>query len=143
MSTIQREIIPAVFPFIRYRNATAAVEWLVEAFGFQKVMVTPGPDGGIAHAELSIGRGVIMLGDARDDELRMKTPGELGAVNQGIYVSVPDPDAHYERARRAGAEIVLTIRDTDYGSREYVARDLEGNLWSFGSYAPEPRVQGE
>jgi uncharacterized glyoxalase superfamily protein PhnB len=145
MSTIRSEVIPAVFPFLRYRDANAAIEWLVEAFGFRKGMVTPGRDGGVAHAELGVGQGVIMLGDACDDILRMKTPGELGAVNQGVYVSVPDPDAHYERARRAGAEIVVELYDTSYGSREYAARDPEGNLWCFGSYVPavaEPEGAG-
>lgn len=138
MPTDRSEIIPAIFPFLRYRDAHAAIEWLVEAFGFREGMITPSPDGGVAHAELSIGQGVIMLGDASDDVLRLKTPAELGAVNQGIYVSVPDPDAHYERARRAGAEIVMEIYDTGYGSREYAARDPEGNLWCFGSYVPRP-----
>jgi uncharacterized glyoxalase superfamily protein PhnB len=136
MSTTRTEVTPALYPFLRYRDAVAAIEWLVEAFGFQKGMIVPGREGGIAHAELSLGRGVIMLGDACDDVLGMKTPRELGAVNQGIYVCVPDPDAHYARALSAGAEIVIPLRDMDYGSREYAARDPEGNLWSFGSYAP-------
>jgi uncharacterized glyoxalase superfamily protein PhnB len=136
MSTTRTQVTPALYPFLRYRDAAAAIEWLVEAFGFRKGMIAPGRDGGIAHAELYLGQGVLMLGDACDDALGMKTPRELGAVNQGIYVSVPDPDAHYARARSAGAEIVIALHDTDYGSREYAARDLEGNLWSFGSYAP-------
>ena len=54
----------------------------------------------------------------------------------GINIVVADPDAHYERARAAGAEIVRELTDEDYGSREYSARDLEGNLWSFGTYDP-------
>lgn len=61
----------------------------------------------------------------------------LGAWSQGVYVSVPDPDAHYEQAVRAGAEIVIAPHDTSYDSREYAARDPEGNLWCFGSYVPE------
>lgn len=72
----------------------------------------------------------------KDDALGMRSPTELGAVNQGIYVVVDDADAHYARARAAGAEIVLDIKDQPYGSREYTVRDLEGNLWSFGTYAP-------
>ena len=59
-------------------------------------------------------------------------------MNQGVYVIVDDGiDAHFERARTAGAEIVRELHDTDYGSRDYVARDPEGNLWSFGTYRPE------
>jgi uncharacterized glyoxalase superfamily protein PhnB len=51
-------------------------------------------------------------------------------------VAVEDVDAHAERAKAAGAEIVRELNDTDYGSREYAARDLEGNVWSFGTYRP-------
>ena len=57
-------------------------------------------------------------------------------VQQGVYVQVEDVDAHYARARAAGAEIVRPLQDTDYGSREYSVRDLEGHLWSFGTYQP-------
>lgn len=95
-----------------------------------------GPDGTIAHAELRLGSDVFMLGTAADDFLGMKTPRQLGAVNQGLYVVVADPDAHYARAKAAGAEIIMEPRDMEYGSREYGARDLEGNLWSFGTYRP-------
>ena len=49
---------------------------------------------------------------------------------------VDDPDGHYERAKGAGAEIVMELTDTDYGSRDYSAREPEGNIWSFGTYLP-------
>jgi len=125
-----------LFPFLRYRDALAAIDWLVKGFGFSEQMVVPGENGTVAHAQLGFGSGVIMLGTARDDELGMKSPRDLGAVNQGIYVYVEDVDSHYERARVADAEIVRGPEDTDYGSREYTARDLEGHLWSFGTYRP-------
>jgi len=125
-----------LFPFLRYRDAPAAIDWLVKAFGFGERMVVPGENGTVAHAELSFGPGVIMLGTARDDELRIKSPRDLGAVSGGIYVYVEDVVEHCERARAAGAEIIRGPDDTDYGSREYTARDLEGHLWSFGSYRP-------
>jgi uncharacterized glyoxalase superfamily protein PhnB len=58
-------------------------------------------------------------------------------VNQGVYVIVDERiDEHYERAVAAGAEVVRPIHDTDYGSRDYIVRDPEGNLWSFGTYRP-------
>lgn len=125
-----------LFPFLRYRDAQAAIDWLVGAFGFSEQMVVPGENGTVAHAQLSFASGVIMLATARDDELRIKSPRDLGAVNQGIYVCLEDPDAHCERARGAGAEIIRGPENTDYGSREYTARDLEGHLWSFGTYRP-------
>lgn len=125
-----------LFPFLRYRDAPAAINWLLKAFGFEEQMVVPGDNGTVAHAQLSFGPGVIMLGTVRDDELRMKSPRDLGAVNQGIHVYLEDVDTHCERARAAGAEIIRGPENTDYGSREYTARDLEGHLWSFGTYRP-------
>ena len=125
-----------LFPFLRYRDAPAAIDWLVKAFGFEEQMVVPGENGTIAHAQLSVSSGIIMLGTARDDELRIKSPRDLGAVNQGIYVYLEEVDAHCERARAAGTEIIRGPENTDYGSREYTARDLEGHLWSFGTYRP-------
>ena len=123
---------PNIFPALRYRNGSAAVEWLGRAFGFEKHLVVPGPEGNVAHAEMKLGSGMIMLGSG-------KHHGENNPwdeVQQGVYVQVEDVDAHYARARAAGAEIVRPLQDTDYGSREYSVRDLEGHLWSFGTYQP-------
>jgi uncharacterized glyoxalase superfamily protein PhnB len=125
-----------VFPFLRYRDACAAVRWLCDAFGFEEKAVFTGPDGTVAHAELGAGGGVVMLGSAKQDALGLRTPRELGAVTGGIYVRVEDADAHHRRAVAAGAEVVLELREMEYGSREYTCRDPEGNLWSFGTYRP-------
>jgi uncharacterized glyoxalase superfamily protein PhnB len=126
-----------VFPCLRYKDAPAAIEWLVRAFGFEKQMVLANPDGTIAHAQLKMGPGIVMLASAREDRFGMKTPSELGGVTQSIYVALDEVDSHYQRARGAGAEIVMEIQDMDYGSRDYSARDLEGNLWQFGTYRPD------
>ncbi len=123
--------------FMNYADARAALDWLERAFGFERLSVHDGPDGTVAHAELRFGDGMIMLGSVGSNDLGMKTPRELGAVNQGVYVIVDDGiDAHFEQARAAGAEVVRELHDTDYGSRDYAARDPEGNLWSFGTYRP-------
>ncbi len=128
-----------VIPTLRYHDAAAALEWLCEAFGFEKHLVVPGEDGAIAHAQLVFGNGMVMLGSAGAgafDDLQ-KPPNALGgAVSQSPYIVVEDADAHYARAVAAGAEIVLDIRDEDYGGREYSCRDPEGHLWNFGSYDP-------
>ena len=125
-----------MFPFMRYRDARAAIDWLVRAFAFEERGVYPGPDGTIAHAELGRGGSVVMLGSAKEDNLGLKAPRELGGATQGIYVYVLDIDEHYARAKAAGAEIIYELRTTEYGSREYGARDPEGHLWSFGTYLP-------
>lgn len=124
---------------MRYRDAPAAIEWLVKAFGFEKHLVVPKPDGTIAHAQLSFGNGMIMLATAIDSEFGrlMKLPDQIGgAETQTSYVIVKDADAHYARAKAAGAKIVLDIKDQDYGGRGYSCRDPEGHLWSFGTYDP-------
>jgi uncharacterized glyoxalase superfamily protein PhnB len=127
-----------VFPGMRYENASAAIDWLEKAFGFQRQMVVPGPEGTVAHAQLVFNGGMIMLGSYREDVFRYKTPRQAGGVTQAIYLYVADIDAHFEKAKGAGAEIVFALKDTDYGSREYSARDPEGHLWHFGTYLPDP-----
>jgi uncharacterized glyoxalase superfamily protein PhnB len=120
-----------IFPAYRYRDARAAIDWLGRAFGFEPRMVVDGPNGTVAHAELVVGGAMVMLGSARDGDGYAPPPGGAAA-----YVVVADPDAHLERARAAGADVVRELADTDYGSREYSARDPEGNHWSFGTYQP-------
>lgn len=109
------------------------------AFGFTKLLVVPGEGGTVTHAQLSFGNGMIMLGSVRDDAFGrlLKTPGDLGgAGTQSAYLIVDDADAHYAGAVAAGAEIVLDIKDEDYGGRGYSCRDPEGHLWNFGTYNP-------
>jgi uncharacterized glyoxalase superfamily protein PhnB len=118
---------PNIFPALRYRDGNAALEFLKSAFGFEEKAVYRGEDGAIHHAELKLGAGMVMFGERPDAE-----PSD----SHTIYVVVADADAHHDRARSAGAEIVRDLEDMDYGSREYGARDLEGNLWSFGTYDP-------
>ncbi len=121
----------SVFPSLRYRDAARAIDFICDAFGFERHQVVENPDGTIAHAELKFGDGAVMLGTDRDDSYGSH-------AGQGwMYVVVEDADAHYARAKAAGADIVRELEDQDYGSRDYSARDFEGNLWSFGTYRPE------
>lgn len=123
---------PTLYPCLSYRDAPAAMDWLIEAFGFEKKVVYEGEDGTIEHAELGYGPSRIMFGSDRGPDDRYGPH-----VGQAwIYMVVDDPDAHYERAKAAGAEIVEELHDQDYGSRDYSARDPEGNLWNFGTYQP-------
>ncbi|MGH2841349.1 MAG: VOC family protein [Solirubrobacteraceae bacterium] len=119
------------FPVLRYRDARAAIDWLGEAFGFTEKEVHEGEDGTIVHAELYTGKGIVMLSTDRDDD-----GWGAHAGNGWAYLVVDDPDALHERAVAAGAEIIRPLEDTDYGSRDFSARDPEGNRWSFGTYAP-------
>ena len=128
---------PRIIPTMRYIDAPAAIEWLVNALGAEKQLVVPGDDGTIAHAQLKLGDAFIMLGSTKDDVLQMRSPRELGGVTQSLYVYADDLDDRYERAKAAGAEILIALRDTEYGSREFSVRDPEGQLWHFGTYWPE------
>jgi uncharacterized glyoxalase superfamily protein PhnB len=132
---------PTIYPALSYRDAAAAIAFLENALGFETLMQVPGEDGGIVHAELRLGDGVIMLGTAQDAR-GWKSPLDLAGTSQTVYVVVEDVDAHYGRAKAAGAEIDYEPRDTDYGSREYGLRDPEGHFWSFGTYAPELEPKG-
>lgn len=124
----------SLIPTFRYRDAPAAIELLCEAFGFERHQVFEGPNGTIAHAELKLGDDMIMLGSlpAPGEENRL----DLQAGGSSVYVIVDDVDAHHARSVAAGLEIVREPRDTEYGSREYTARDPDGNFWSFGTYRP-------
>ena len=125
-----------IFPALRYRDAPAAIEWLGRAFGFEPRMVVDGEPGTVAHAELTFDGAMIMLGSVRPPASDAYSAAAPPPGATALYMVVADPDAHCERARSAGAEIVRELQDTDYGSREYSARDLEGNVWSFGTYQP-------
>ena len=126
-----------IIPTLRYRNAKAAIDWLCKAFGFEAKMVVPGAGGKVAHAELVLGNGMIMLGDAETEYGHLvAAPLKGRSVTQGLYVVVADVDGHYARAKAGGAEIVLDLKTQDYGGRDYTARDLEGHVWTFGTYDP-------
>jgi uncharacterized glyoxalase superfamily protein PhnB len=127
-----------MIPFLRYEDADAALRFLVEAFGFEERAVHRGEGDAIEHAELAYGNGMVMIGSIREDggPIQVKSPKQLGGASQGIYVVVDDPDAHHDHAKAAGAEILTGLTDQDYGSREYIALDPEGNVWSFGTYDP-------
>jgi uncharacterized glyoxalase superfamily protein PhnB len=119
-----------IYPTFQYTDPRTAIEWLGAAFGFTAQQVHEGPDGSIAHAELTFESGMIMVGRRTGSRVR-PAPDDFA-----VYVAVDDIEAHHARATAAGAELVQPLRDTDYGTREYAARDIEGNVWSFGTYRP-------
>jgi uncharacterized glyoxalase superfamily protein PhnB len=121
---------PTVFPTLSYDDAEAALDFLTTAFGAEQHAVYRDETGAIHHAEVRLGNGIVMFGSARGDVAATRGAGG------GIYVVVKDPDAHCARARGAGAETVRDLHDEPYGSREYSARDPEGNTWHFGTYQP-------
>lgn len=125
----------SVWPILAYRDCRAAIRFLVDAFGFEETAVyaADGDDDVIVHAELRWpGGGGIMLGSAGTGQ---EPFSDRPAGAASIYIVTAEPDALHDRAVAAGAGIARALRDEDYGSRGFTARDPEGNLWSFGTYA--------
>ena len=129
-----------LIPCLRYHDAVAAIDWLGRAFGFQKNAVYLGPNNTVAHAQLTFGGGMIMLGSVDNGSeygRNIVQPEEISLrETQHPYLVVPDADAVYATAKAAGATIVSDIVDVDYGGRAFSCRDLEGHLWSIGTYDP-------
>lgn len=128
-----------IIPTLRYRDAPSAIEWLCRVFGFKKKLVVPNEDGTIAHAQLTLGSGMIMLASAVDNDFGrlIKQPdGSDGTETQSPYIIVSDADVVYERVKADGGRIALDIKDEDYGGRGFSCQDPEGHLWNVGSYNP-------
>jgi len=119
-----------------YEDVGGALEWLGKAFGFSERMRMPGPDGGIMHAEMDVADARIMLGPESADG-GMRGPGQLGGVNQSLYVFVDDVDAHCAQARAAGATIVSEPETMFWGDRMYYAQDNEGHHWNFATHVKD------
>jgi uncharacterized glyoxalase superfamily protein PhnB len=139
MSSIPKQTLCGVIPCLRYRDATAAIEWLRSTLGFEVQFVVPEADGGVAHAQLTFGNSMIMLGSAFDSDYGrlLKQPHEIGGfVTQSSYLVVNDADVVYGRVLEAGGKILLDIKDEDYGGRGFTCSDPEGHVWSIGTYDP-------
>jgi uncharacterized glyoxalase superfamily protein PhnB len=123
-----------MYPCLSYRDPRAAMDWLKNTLGFEEHAVHEGEKGSIAHAEFVLDGQVIMFGSEAE-------PGSslLGQPPSGssIYIVVDDPDARYDRAVAAGADVERELRDEEYGSRGFTLKDPEGNFWSLGTYRPE------
>jgi len=121
-------------------DAREAIGWLERTFGVTPTVVYDADDGGVAHAQLLVAGNLVMIGSSRNDDYPVRSPKEVNAVTGGLYVVLPDAasvDELHGRAAAAGASIAQAPYDTDYGSHEFRAFDLEGHPWTFGTYRPE------
>lgn len=128
--------MPAVLPYLHYEDVAGALDFLVKTFGFIVHVSMPGSDGAIVHAELLLGRAVVMLGPERA-ETGARSPRRLGGVTQSLYVYVNDVDAHHRHAADSGATITQAPADMFWGDRVYSALDSEGHPWTFAAARPE------
>jgi uncharacterized glyoxalase superfamily protein PhnB len=127
MSTFGR-----IIPVLTYQDIPAAHDFLVRAFGFASGGVHRTPEGLAIHGEVRAGEGAIWLHRVTAEH-QLDSPLAVDVANSGLVVHVDDVDAHYERARAAGARIDSEPVDQPYGQREYGARDPEGHRWWFAA----------
>lgn len=128
----------SLIPVILYRDAPAAITWLCQIFGFREQLRVSAGNGQIEHAQLLHGSGMLMLGSLKDSGFgqHMREPQQVGGNTQSLYLQVADADAVYARVQQAGFEVLIPIKDEEYGGRGFTCKDGEGHLWSVGSYDP-------
>lgn len=127
---------PRIYATFRYSDPDAMIGWLCDTVGFSLKARYP-ETGELAHAELAFGSSMIMLGTARDDDYGKRVGGPGTTGGKSLYVAVGDVDALHEQVAASGVTIEQGLTDRDYGSREFICRDPEGNLWCFGTYWPK------
>ena len=140
MTSLAKNCKSTVIPGLRYRNALAMIEWLCQAFGFEKQVVFGGEDGVVMHAQLMFGNGMIMIGSVTNGTPTsglLKQPDEIGGVEtQAPYLVVSDIDAIYASAKNAGARMIIDLEEKDYGGKAFTCSDPEGHIWHVGNFDP-------
>ncbi len=129
-----------IIPMLSYDDAPAAIAFLCEAFGFEETYRLDMPDGSIGHAELSHHDNVLMVATTWK-AAGMANPQDLGGVHGQVHVYVDDVDAHFEKAKAAGATIAAEPADQFHGARSYRAVDQEGHRWMFACQVREPEAE--
>jgi uncharacterized glyoxalase superfamily protein PhnB len=129
-----------IIPGLRYHDAHAAIDWLVRVLGFHKQAVYEGAGNTVAHAQLTLGSGMVMLGSASNTspyaDYLLHPSDAGGRSTPPIYIMVADCDPVYTNAQSQGAQIVQELRTMDYGGKAFTLRDPEGYLWAVGEYDP-------
>jgi len=128
---------PRIFPAFRFRNAAAMIDWLTKVVGFTVHARFDTDDSKVGHAELALGSSMIMLGDEKDDAFHQVVGPAGSAGGKSLYIAVDDIDILWAKVSASGATIEEGLTDRDYGSREFICRDPEGNVWCFGTYWPK------
>ncbi len=123
--------IKAVFPYLRVKDAAAAIAFYVQAFGARELFRLSEPNGRIGHAELAIGNATLMLSDEYPEH-DILGPQSLGGTGTSIHLHVANTDAVADRAVAAGATLVREPMDQFYGERSCSIRDPFGHEWSVG-----------
>ena len=130
MITNQSVPTDVVLPHLTYRDVGAAAEWLGRVFGFQEHYRYGGePPSGV---QMRLAKTWIMVNGPSDQR---RSPAEIEAGTQSLTVFVEDVEAHYARAKAAGARLVEELHETEYGELQYAALDMDGHHWLFSRHA--------
>jgi uncharacterized glyoxalase superfamily protein PhnB len=123
---------PSVTSAVVYRDPKRMYRWLEDAFGFEPYGIILDAEGKLMHSQMNFGNGAIMVGNEWSQAHR--SPASIDGINtQTVHVQLDeDIDAHCERARAAGAKILMEPETQFYGDRTYRAVDPEGHIWTFG-----------
>lgn len=122
-----RGVVPAIF----YKDAFAALDWLEQAFGFERSMVITDAGGNLGHSEMKAAGGYLMIGQEWAD-WTASPASNGGKCSQNVHIQLAGGiDAHCERAKAAGGVLLRPPEDQFYGDRTYSVRDPEGHVWSF------------
>ena len=132
MSTPSERGPQAIVPYLSYDDAPAAVDFLCRAFGFEEIYRLPMDDGRLGHAELRFAGNVLYLASSYP-EMGFTSPAKLPSIHTQVHVAVEDVDAHFDRAKAAGATIAAEPADQPHGDRSYRAVDPEGHRWTFST----------
>ncbi len=130
-----------LIPSLRYKDAHAAIVWLERVLGFERQAVYEGPDETVAHAQLTFGEtGMLMLGSASNKgplSQAYAMPEEIGGkVTSALYLVVKDCEPVWKRVKAEGAEVVMELREMEYGGKAFTVKDPEAYMWSVGEYDP-------
>lgn len=140
MNSFAKDCRSTVIPGLRYRNALSMIDWLCRALGFEKNAVYVGANDQVMHAQLTFGNGMIMIGSVEKESpgsALVTQPDEVsGKETQSPYLVTADCDAVYQRAKDAGAEIVMELEEKSYGGKGFTCKDPEGHIWHVGNYDP-------
>jgi uncharacterized glyoxalase superfamily protein PhnB len=133
IATTEKAESRTLSPYLFYEDVARATRFVQGAFGFTRGFTSAEADGTMAHAQLRHGSGLLMLGHAGDGGLGLARSARTfgGSLHAGVYVFVDDVDAHCDRAKAAGANVVLPPADQPWGDRMYCAVDPEGQFWMF------------
>lgn len=129
------QIFYPAYAFSRWRRRDSLAD---RSLGFEESACYRDKRGVIIHAEMRFNGALMFFGQERESDYPVHPPSDQAPATGSVYVAVPadEIEHHYERAKRAGAQIFRKLRDTEYGSREYSAYDCEGHPWTFGTYRP-------